>query len=269
GFIVGWVDGMNLSEGAKFEVPASSASNLLIAETADCKDVTLCVPVQLPSGSSARTALNLKDNPGNLQKEVALKGNLEAYFGAKGIKTVSDYKIDGSGAPDNPDTPVEAVVTISEGFDGGSIPAGWSQVQVSGDKAWYTPSFQDNYYAAMTGYKGNNPPFDQWLLTPPIDMDKATDKVLSFVSQVNGYGSTTSVLEVYVLTDADLSKATKTKLNPTLATAPASGYSSWAESGELDLSAFSGKIYIAFRYYATQDANYATWCVDNVKVNVK
>jgi hypothetical protein len=70
-----------------------------------------------------------------------------------------------------------------------------------------------------------------------------------------------------VLTSADPNTAVKTQLNPVLAQAPASGYSSWAGSGDLDLSAFSGTIYIGFRYYATTDSNYATWCLDNVKVN--
>ena len=269
GYIVGWVEGQVLKDGAHFDAASTVASNILIAASADVKDVANCVPVQLSSGTDARTKLNLKDNPGVLGKEVALKGNLEKYFGTAGIKSVTAYKIDGASSdPETPDTPGEAVTTISEGFDGGSIPAGWSQIQEAGDKTWYTPSYQDNYYAAMTGYKGTAP-FDQWLLTPAIDMSKATDKVLSFITQVNGYGSKTSKLEVYVLTTNDLKTATKTQLKPALATAPDSGYSSWVESGALDLSAFTGTVYIAFRYVATEDANYATWCVDNVKVNVK
>ena len=120
----------------------------------------------------------------------------------------------------------------------------------------------------MTGYKGLTPPFDQWLFTPAINLDKATNKVLTFDSQVNGYSSTTSKLEVYVLSAAD-TKAVIAQLNPTLATAPESGYSGWVASGNLDLSSYSGVVYIGFRYYATTDSNYATWCIDNVKFNVQ
>ncbi len=69
-----------------------------------------------------------------------------------------------------------------------------------------------------------------------------------------------------MLTSADPNTATKTQLKPALPSAPASGYSSWENSGTLDLSAFSGIIYIGFRYVATTDSNYATWCVDNVKL---
>jgi hypothetical protein len=118
----------------------------------------------------------------------------------------------------------------------------------------------------MTGYKGTAP-FDSWLVSPAIDMSKVTNKTLTFDTQVNGYSSKTSVFEAYVLTSADVANATKTKLNATMATAPASGYSDWASSGSIDLSSYSGTIYIAFRYYATTDDNYATWCLDNVKLN--
>ncbi|MDO5396086.1 MAG: DUF6359 domain-containing protein [Bacteroidales bacterium] len=265
GYIVGWVDGMNLSEGAKFEVPATSMSNLLIAANPDVKDASQCVPVQLPFGD-VRTALNLQNNPGNLGKAVSLYGSIEKYFGVSGVKAVTEYVLEGSDTPNPPTPPAEVVTSLDEGFSGGAIPNGWTQVQVAGNKTWYTPSFQDNYYAAMTGYKGTAP-FDQWLFTPGVDLSKCDSKVLTFDTQVNGYGSTTSVLEVYVLSEAQPTASVKTKLSPTLATAPASGYSEWVASGSLDLSSYSGVVYIGFRYYATQDANYATWCVDNVKLN--
>ena len=120
----------------------------------------------------------------------------------------------------------------------------------------------------MTGFKGTGP-FDQWLISPAIDMSKVTKKVLTFDTQVNGYGSTQSALKVFVLTAADPAKAKATQLNPTLATAPASGYSQWVNSGELDLSAFSGIVYIGFEYTSPVADNYATWCVDNVKLNAE
>ena len=47
----------------------------------------------------------------------------------------------------------EAVTSLDATFDGGSMPAGWTNVNISGDKAWYVTSFDNNYYAAMTGFK--------------------------------------------------------------------------------------------------------------------
>lgn len=161
---------------------------------------------------------------------------------------------------------IEPVVSISENFEDGAIPAGWTQVQLAGNKEWYVTQFDNNFYASMTGYKGTAP-FDQFLITPPVDMDAATVKNLMFDTEVNGYGSTTSKFEVYVITDPANPTQNATQLQVALPTAPDSGYSSWVSSGNIDLSDFNGIIYIAFRYSATADANYATWCLDNVFVN--
>lgn len=102
GYIVGWVDGQTLSSGAQFNGNSTSATNLLIADNADETNVANCLPVQLPAGE-VRTALNLKDNPGNYKKQVKLYGSLEKYFGTAGLKTVTEYVLDGSGNNDDPD----------------------------------------------------------------------------------------------------------------------------------------------------------------------
>ncbi|MCM1517418.1 MAG: DUF5689 domain-containing protein [Pseudoflavonifractor sp.] len=90
GYIVGWVDGPALESGAKFTVPATSNTNLLLAGSDNETDVSKCIPVQLPSGT-VRAALNLVDNPGNLGKKVRLTGSFETYFKVKGLKSVKEY----------------------------------------------------------------------------------------------------------------------------------------------------------------------------------
>ena len=274
GYIVGWIDGKTLADGAKFNADGVTvSSNVMLADAADAATTAKIIPVQLPSGE-IRKAVNLQDNPANYKKEVLLKGNLVAYFGVPGLKEVSAAVIDGKEYPmGGDDQPSGDVVTsLDENFDATTdIPAGWFQKQAAGNKAWYVPSFNGNNYAAMTGFKGTAP-FDQWLLSPAIDMDKVSDKTLTFDTQVNGYGATTTTLKVYIVTDpANL--ATATELKATFATAPAAGadgktkYSEWVKSGNVDLAKYKGKVYIAFRYQASKDANYATWCVDNVKLN--
>ena len=91
GYIVGRVEGKELATGAKFDATEVTAtSNFLIAASADVKDVSKCIPVQLPS--TVRAALNLKDNPGNLGKKITMKGNCVAYFGVAGFKNMTEYK---------------------------------------------------------------------------------------------------------------------------------------------------------------------------------
>lgn len=274
GYIVGWIDGKTLADGAKFNADGVTvSSNVMLADAADAATTAKIIPVQLPSGE-IRKAVNLQDNPANYKKEVLLKGNLVAYFGVPGLKEVSAAVIDGKEYPmGGDDQPSGDVVTsLDENFDASTdIPAGWTQKQAAGDKAWYVRSFNENNYITMSGYNGTAP-FDQWLLSPAIDMDKVSDKTLTFDTQVNGYGATTTTLKVYTVTDpANL--ATATELKATFATAPAAGadgktkYSEWVKSGNVDLAKYKGKVYIAFRYQASKDANYATWCVDNVKLN--
>lgn len=274
GYIVGWIDGKTLADGAKFNADGVTvSSNVMLADAADAATTAKIIPVQLPSGE-IRKAVNLQDNPANYKKEVLLKGNLVAYFGVPGLKEVSAAVIDGKEYPmGGDDQPSGDVVTsLDENFDASTdIPAGWFQKQAAGDKAWYVRSFNENNYITMSGYNGTAP-FDQWLLSPAIDMDKVSDKTLTFDTQVNGYGATTTTLKVYIVTDpANL--ATATELKATFATAPAAGadgktkYSEWVKSGNVDLAKYKGKVYIAFRYQASKDANYATWCVDNVKLN--
>ena len=100
GFIVGQVPSGDLEE-AQFEAPFSGTSvsgepltegqNILIAATADEKNVNNCLVVQLNPGA-LRTGLNLITE-GNaakvLGKEVILQGNLEKYFGVARMKSSS------------------------------------------------------------------------------------------------------------------------------------------------------------------------------------
>lgn len=103
GYIVGSIPtggaSTNIS-GTVFGLDNAAASNLVIAPSSSCTDYTKCVVVQLPSGSSVRTALNLANNPGNLGKLVSVKGDIMKYCGGPGVKNTSEYKMDGTVPPD-------------------------------------------------------------------------------------------------------------------------------------------------------------------------
>ncbi|MBQ6079584.1 MAG: choice-of-anchor J domain-containing protein [Muribaculaceae bacterium] len=246
----------------EWKAPTTMDNTLVLADDPECKDYTKCIIVPLPQNTLFREQANLKDNAFYYKGKFMVKGTLANHAGVPGVTgnkgSTDEYKLPYP-------YPEKGVTELQEGFDTG-LPSTWENVKVSGDKAWYQTTFNDNGYAAMTGYKGTQPPFDAWLISPALDIANATSKVLTFRTQVNGYGSTTTKFEVYILNAKDPTAATvKVQLNPKLATAPASGYSSWVESGDLDLSQWAdGVYYIGFRFYATQDANYATWCVDDV-----
>ena len=95
GYIVGFVDGAKLAEGAKFTAEGcETATNLLLATNPAETNVENCIPVQLPAGD-IRAALNLQDNPDNLGKEVKLYGYVLKYFSAPGLKNVTAYEFTG------------------------------------------------------------------------------------------------------------------------------------------------------------------------------
>ena len=263
GYVVGAVapevTSVSSNNDIEWKAPTTLGNTLVLADDPNCKDYTKCIIVPLPQGSSFRAEANLKDNPALYQLAIKVKGEFATYMGAAGLtNNGSDYKL-----------PPIPLLELSEGFDS-SLPSSWQNLKVTGDKAWYQTTFDNNGYAAMTGYKGNNPPFEAWLITPLLDIKNAASKILTFRTQVNGYGSTTTKFEVYVLNSADPVTATvRAKLNPAIATATASGYSNWVESGNLDLSQWAdGSYYIGFCYQASQDANYATWCVDDVNFGI-
>lgn len=105
GYIVGYVNGQSYKTGCIFSADAPegtdkegnplevSATNLLLAATADVTDPEQCVPVQLPT--NMRDALSLKNVPTNLGRRLWVCGTLIRYFSVPGVKNLSEYSFDG------------------------------------------------------------------------------------------------------------------------------------------------------------------------------
>ncbi len=138
GYIVGCVDGLDITSGCEFSGTFTSQTNILIAESPNETDYTKCIPVQLPSGT-VRTSLNLVNNPSNLGKAVSLYGSLEKYFGVAGLKTVTEYELGEGGSSSGSGSGTE---TPSDGGDGSqSNPYTVTQVLSLGNPgttAWVT-----------------------------------------------------------------------------------------------------------------------------------
>ena len=268
GYIVGAVapEVTTVTSDADIEwaAPTTLGNTIVIGMTADTRSIAQCIVMELPQGSALQNTVNLAEHPEALGTQIWVKGKLENYMGTYGLTGNS-----GSSSEFKTTIATGGVTSLYEDFEGGNIPAGWTMIE-SGGQDWWCRQFDNNYYITASGYREGGtarPPFNIWLITPALDVASASEKVFSFRTQVNGYGSTTTELKVYVLTTNDPTTATRTDVTAQAQwpTAPASGYSSWVESGDIDLSSFSGTIYIGFCYEATEDANYATWCMDDFR----
>lgn len=279
GYIVGSVKAgvseITSDDNIIWSADAEMDNTLVIGQTADTKSIGEAVVIELPQGSDLRKYGNLIDNAGVYKKQIRVRGTLANFMGMSGVTgnkgTTEEFKIDGveTGGGTTVD-PTAAAASLYCDFEDYNIKianlknAGWTYTKVSGDKDWYLREFDSNVYATCTAYTGKTGPWDSWLISPAIDLDKSPKKVLEFITQA-AYTSTTSTMEVYLLTSNDPNTASKTQLNAVLPEIPSSGYSSWVASS-IDLSSFSGVVYIGWRYYGTDANASSTYCIDNVNI---
>ena len=89
-WVIGYICGSLANGTADVLAEEAQASNLALGSTAEATEWT---PVALPNNSEVRTALNVKDNPSNIGKQVKVYGTLETYFSKAGVKNVTDYEL--------------------------------------------------------------------------------------------------------------------------------------------------------------------------------
>ena len=121
----------------------------------------------------------------------------------------------------------------------------------------------------MSGFSGGAQTNEDWLISLPIDLSNTPSAFLTFQTVKRYDGND---IEVFYATDYNggdpTTDGTWVALSPTLDTNTGS-WSSWTDSGSLDLSAAAGgNVFIAFKYTSTSSAA-ATWEIDNVKVSAE
>lgn len=92
GFIVGYVKAGTFSEKGVDFAAGSVNTNLILADAAEERDLSNCIPIQLVKSTDARNDLNLKDHPENLGKKVEVYGTLETYMQVPALKNVKTYR---------------------------------------------------------------------------------------------------------------------------------------------------------------------------------
>lgn len=266
GVIVGFIPDKSLSE-AVFGTSGAVATNIVLGATASVASSSEVLPVQLPSGT-IRSSLNLKDNPALLGKEVLLKGSVEKYFGACGLKAVSAAIIDGKEIGNGGDTPqppagnaifTETFATGQGNFtiDNIKLPSALSYI-------W---NFDSRYSCMKASAFLNNTNYDAEarMISPEIDLTGYKTVSASFSQALNFFSSIDQAKKEALFEVSTDGGNTWTAL--TVPSWPDALSWTFVSTGAIDLSAYAGKkVKLAFHYIGTS-AKCGTWEVNKLTVN--
>jgi hypothetical protein len=149
------------------------------------------------------------------------------------------------------------ITYLQENFNSGStIANGWTQVTILGAANWNISSFSGSTnktnYVRISGYiSGSNTNCENWLISPAINLNGATNPALSFYTAAKFPGNTLDVLVSSNYISGNPSTATWTSLAPNFVLSP-NNYTSnyvWTYSGMIPLNTYkTANTRIAFKY---------------------
>jgi hypothetical protein len=169
----------------------------------------------------------------------------------------SDYQLVARSEKDVMMTKTRTIPFFSEDFEtvvdktNLSLP-GWANLVQKGSIFWKGTVYSGNGYAEFntTGTKAVSN--IAWLISPKIDMDSHTNEMLTFRSAQHhlDVDSPLNALEIYISSDFDGLNIASATWIPIEANLPkqATPWHQFIGSGGVDLSAYTGKINIAFKY---------------------
>ena len=265
GYIVGYVPGQKIAEAVFAATGEVAVSNILIAASADETDYNKCMPIQLPANTDIRTKLNLKDNAGNLKKEVVLYGNIEKYFSVPGMKSTSYAVLNGTEIGTKPgsgsgDTPTgDAILSVS--FDAGKGDFTIDDKSIGDGITYVWSEDKTNKYMKASAYKGGCIAAESWLVSPAFSLKNTTSPVMTFNNACNkvNNGTITDHIKVMVFDGTNWAEATITGMPD--------GKSWTFVDSSVDLKEYAGKenVKVAFKYVSTT-AVAPTWEIKTVTI---
>jgi hypothetical protein len=219
------------------------------------------------SGYANFAGLKVPDGNGNLNAIYAVYGTTKELF----IRDTSDVQFyndrcDGS----NP----YAKVLLSQDFSSvqkGVVInlAGWQNIAENTKPQFVGGNFSSSYFATISAYKTSETVVKTWLITPAINLDTTTNEALTFAT-IDGYDNG-ATLQVFISSNYDggsnPENATWTQLPAAISSGHTSSYATtFLPSGSVDISSFSGNVYIAFVYQGADPAHTTTYEISSIKV---
>lgn len=145
---------------------------------------------------------------------------------------------------------------------------GWQSITTAGTKSWVGKEYTGNLYAEMSAYQSGEASNVGWLVSPAVDLTGFSVRKLTFDTQFSYW--THDAVKIYISTDfngTDVVAASWTELTDAHIATDSDGYNNWIPSGNVNLSAYNGTVYFAFKYEGSGASNLTTaYRVDNFKV---
>ncbi|PQJ79765.1 DUF5689 domain-containing protein [Polaribacter porphyrae] len=166
---------------------------------------------------------------------------------------------------------------LDENFDttSGNINInGWTNYREAGTESWesYFDTNTRSRAARVGSFRSGDASTITWLITNDIDLDNTTEEYLSFETSTSFADG--SELEVLISTDWDgteagVSSATWETL-PARIASNSSNFREFFSSTFINLSDYTGSVYIAFKYTGNGDEDFdGTYELDNLVINAK
>ena len=127
---------------------------------------------------------------------------------------------------------------------------GWTNYAEAGTFKWKKIYRSSKDYAEFNPFGSGEASNIGWLVTPKFNLEEGNDFILRFTSAQAYISSAQNKLEVLISNDYDGSNPTTATWTALPAAIPpiSATYFEMMSSGEIDLSAFSGDVNIAFKY---------------------
>ncbi len=155
---------------------------------------------------------------------------------------------------------------------------GWTNLAETGGKLYEARTFSGNKYAQITAFGSGQATVNSWLVTRAINLGSFANKRFTFDSKAgfaNGAALKVLISTNYTGTGNPWAAGvtwTDVTSQATLSPGLTSGYpNDFTPSGNISLNAYSGTIYIAFKYEGADPSGTAsdrstTWQIDNINV---
>lgn len=193
---------------------------------------------------------------------------LPMLYELDGEMTLPDNPGQGGGDTPNPPAPTEGTIYTALAEADADITAGWTfdNVSLSGDLTyvWSWKEYSGSHYLNGSAYLGGAQAAEAYAVSGMISLAGCSDVTVSFDHAAKFQTTLKSGCGIAVRAEGETAWTMLT-----IPTWPAAGAWTWANSGEISLSAYEGKnIQIAFKYVSTS-AGADTWEIKNLVVKGK